>query len=204
MAKREYKDVIKDLKSFASENEQLDSEEKEKLLAYINEVVDVGKKDMKDVAYFLLFLLIMLIGAIAMWIISDIRNDDLENDIKVKKEMIQDYEKIIRFENDSAHTFVYQTKNGTPITYQELMDENLELLNKNSKLKMDLTKKDEEIRTKNVYLDLARKNYGIRFIEKRNYYSIEAPKVDSAMMLLELYRDKIKYNAKDKSWSVSR
>ena len=204
MAKREYKDVIKDLKSFASDNEQLDSEGKAKLLAYINEVVDVGKKDMKDVAYFLLFLLIMLIGAIAMWIISDIRSNDLESDIKVKKEMIQDYEKIIRFENDSTHTFVYQTKNGTPITYQELMNENLDLLNHNSRLKIDLIKKDEELRTKNIYLDLARKNYGIRFIEKKNCYRIEAPKVDSAMMLLELYRDKIKYNAKDKTWSVSR
>lgn len=52
----------------------------------------------------------------------------------------------------------------------------------------------------------ALKWYGIQIDKKNNdilypspYY---APKVDSALMLLEAYRDKLKYNRKNKTWKV--
>ena len=37
-----------------------------------------------------------------------------------------------------------------------------------------------------------------------NTYSLKADKVDSALMLLESYRDKIKYDTKKKAWTIHR
>lgn len=200
MGKRTYKAIIKDIRGFSSENSQLSEELKGQLSKYADEI-EAKSQDNKFVFF---ILLVLLIGFSIMLFLLDLENTDLRSDIQYKKSLIESYEKIIRFENDSTHSFTYRTRDDKPITYQDLMDENFDLLRKNSKLELDLFNKDGELRKINIYLDLARKNYGIKFIENKYSYRIEAPKVDSALLLLELYRDKIKYNPKDNTWSVSR
>lgn len=143
----------------------------------------------------IIILLILLIGSTTMWILSEIQKRDVERDNLAKKQLIESYEKIIRFENDSTHTFEYMTKDGTPITYQELMDENFMLLNLNDTLRKELSRK-------NSYLELIKLNYGIKIIEQNDHVWSVGEKVDSALLLLDAYRDKIKYDAQNKVWTV--
>lgn len=193
METRSYKEIINDLRSFSSKKNQLSAEDKAQLNKYVDEI-DSKSKDSK----FAIFLLIIfLIGCTVMWILNGIENDDLKTDNRNKKALIESYEKIIRFDDDSTHSFIYITRDGEPITYQELMDENFELLNKNSSLKHDIKVRDS-------YLDLIKRQYGINVIEQGNKAWLEGAKVDSALLLLNLYRDKIKYDPQTKVWSVGR
>ena len=139
-----------------------------------------------------------------MWILSSIEIDDLTHDNQYKKSLIESYEKIIRFEDDSIHSFTYKTRDGRPITYQELMDENYELLDENSVLRTRNSDFNYEIEQKDFYFDLIKRKYGISIVKENGMVWAEGAKVDSALMLLNLYRDKIKYDPQKKVWSVVR
>lgn len=193
METRTYKDAIKDLRGFSSENAQLSDELKEQLNKYVDEI----ESKYKDSKFALFLLFVLLIGSFVMWMLSSIENDDLKVDIQNKKSRIESYEKIIKFEVDSTHSFTYRTREGKPITYQELTDENFDLLQKNSNLEYEIKKRD-------IYLDVIRKNYGIKVKERNNRIWAEGEKVDSALLLLNLYRDKVKYDPKTQTWSVTR
>lgn len=200
METRTYKEILNDIRSFSSEKTQLSLEEKAQLNKYSDEL----ETKSKNTKFAIILLFIFLIGSSAMWILSSIENYDLRYDNQYKKSLIESYEKIIRFDNDSTHSFTYKTKDGVPITYQELMDENYDLLNKNSELSIKNTTLEYRIKVKDGYLDLINRQYGIRIIEKNDGFGAEGAKVDSALMLLNVYRDKIKYDPQKKVWSVGR
>lgn len=193
METRTYKEIINEIRDFSSENAQLSDVSK----AQLNKCADEIEKKTKDTKFLFFLLLILFFGCSIMWFLLSMENDDLKLDNRNKKSLIESYEKIIRFENDSTRSFTYQTREGNPITYQELMDENLELLNRNSRL-------EYEIKTKDIYLDVVKKNYGIKVKERNNRIWVESEKVDSALLLLPVYRDKIKYDPQTKNWSVTR
>ena len=67
------------------------------------------------------------------------------------------------------------------------MDENYELLSENSILRYEINIKDR-------YLDLIKRQYGVTIIERNNKVLTEETKIDSALILLNEYRDKIKYD----------
>lgn len=197
METRDYKDIISDLKSFSEGCEQLSTESKEKLDGIISDIEVKTKKDAQNnlFGYFILFVL--LIGSIIMWMLTDIQKSDIEIDCRNKTMRINQYEKLIRFDNDSTHSFVYRTKDGEPITYQELMDENFNLMKQNNNLQYEISKK-------NTYLDVINHNYGIVVKEHNNYIWAEGAKVDSALLLLEVYRDRMKYDPEKEVWLIDR
>ncbi len=200
METRTYKEIINDLRSFSSEKTQLNQDEKDQLNNYVDEL----ESKSKDSKFAIILLFLFLAGCIVMWILSSIENDDLTNDNQYKKSLIESYEKIIRFEDDSTHSFTYKTRDGSPITYQELMDENYELLDKNLELRTRNSDLSYEIEQKDLYFDLIKRKYGINIVRENGMVWAEGAKVDSALMLLNLYRDKIKYDPQKKVWSVVR
>ena len=193
METRVYKEIINDIRGFSSENKQLSEDEK----ALLNKCADELESKSKYSKFIILILFILFMGCLVVLFLSSIENDNLKTDLSNKKNLIESYEKIIRFENDSTHSFTYRTKNGNAITYQELIDENFDLLKKNSNLEYEVKKRD-------LFLDLIKDNYGIRVKESNNQIWAEGEKVDSALLLLDLYRDKVKYDSQTKTWSVSR
>lgn len=78
--------------------------------------------------------------------------------------------------------------NGSPDS-NELINENYQLLRKISVLenKMKLIKHE----------------YGIKVIDDGKSYYLQANKVDSALMLLDVYRDKIHYDVKRRNGLLS-
>jgi len=65
---------------------------------------------------------------------------------------------------------------------------------------------EENYRSK-MYLDIVENAYGIKFnyIENENSttYRIDAPKIDSALMIYEYYKDKLYYDEENKQWMIT-
>ena len=57
---------------------------------------------------------------------------------------------------------------------------------------------------RDLYLDVIKEQYNIRVYERNNHIHVEADRVDSALMLLGTYRDKLKYDDPQKQWIISR
>lgn len=68
----------------------------------------------------------------------------------------------------------------------------------------------DSLRESSTVLDIAKRQYGMVFEKKAykkgsvvgNSFRVYSSKLDSALMLLHVYRDKLKYNRKDNSWTV--
>ncbi len=82
------------------------------------------------------------------------------------------------------------------------------LVHEYNKLGSRLSAIEDSLWVKNLLLKNTEKYYKIQF--NYNYKgnqvftNISSPKLDSALMLLDVYRDKLKYNPKKKQWIIKR
>ena len=82
------------------------------------------------------------------------------------------------------------------------------LVHEYNKLGSRLSAIEDSLWVKNLLLKNTEKYYKIQF--NYNYRgnqvftNISSPKLDSALMLLDVYRDKLKYNPKKKQWIIKR
>lgn len=90
----------------------------------------------------------------------------------------------------------YLTINGTVVTYNQLANEN------DSLIKVHYDEKSHNSKLQ-LQLDLIKRNYPIEIKREGDVYTVVSPQIDSALILLPYYRDKLKYNHKDKSWSIT-
>lgn len=51
-------------------------------------------------------------------------------------------------------------------------------------------------------IDVIKNTYHIRIVELKDCYRLVSPEIDSAMLLLPHYRNMLKYNPKERSWSI--
>jgi hypothetical protein len=135
--------------------------------------------------------------------IDDIRTDTIANQIlEVRKVMLPD--------STYSTTYDYRTRNNKVISYNQLLKEidSLKLKNISKDLKINSLKDD--VSTSKNKIELAEEQYGIRFwnsyqIEKKKkieYINIESKTIDSALILLEVYRNKLFYNKESKKWEI--
>lgn len=136
-------------------------------------------------------------------------------------------------EGDSiSTTYNYLTKDGKVVSYQTLSKENdsllrvlvdetkkskkdtekmlefsqdkqatsQELINKNNEL-IKIIEKNNILEAK---LELVQKKYPIKFSIKDDYISIESKQLDSSMILLQYFRDRITYDSKNNVWKIKK
>lgn len=91
--------------------------------------------------------------------------------------------------------------------YERLYFENFSLkshnkLNKYDQVYLKLVIDSCKFENKNleIKIDLINKRYGISFVNNK----IHASKVDSAMVLLPVFRDRLKYNSECKCWNIRK
>ena len=157
------------------------------MLDEANQIIDENKKADKGIGYAML----LMFGVIIYFGVSLYQADNqislLNDDIVEKRNTINNLQW-----SDSLFTkfmdLSYDSINGNPLTYSDLMKENDSLKNVN--------------RHNELKLSLARRNYDISFKETDSYITIMAPKLDSALLLLPHYKNKIQYDANKKTWSV--
>ena len=82
------------------------------------------------------------------------------------------------------------------------------LVHEYNKLGSRLSATEDSLWVKNLLLKNSEKYYKIQYnySYKGNHVftNISSPKLDSALMLLDVYRDKLKYNPKKKQWVIKR
>lgn len=193
MATRKIEDVVKDLGYAASDNNLDVSALREKVGKHAEEINTIIRKEESFLRWMLVISMLVLLFLVAYTIITDISADDLRNDVSTKKEIIKQYEN--GGLSDTVHTYV--DSDGNEITVKSLLDDNMKLM-------QQLNHERYERQMRDLYLDVIREQYNIRVYERNNQIHVEADRVDSALMLLGTYRDKLKYDEPKKQWIISR
>lgn len=133
--------------------------------------------------------------------------DILYKDINEKRNVIEELKRsdslFVEFMSptiDSTDTKViysysYINLNGKVVTYPMLKQQNDSL----QKIVFDLQHKRH---IDSLKLHLAKRRYNIVFEENKNSISIRAPHIDSAMLLLPIYRDRISYDEHKQLWNI--
>lgn len=186
MATRKISDIIEDLRDSVKDDSLDVSAIREKTQERASELEAILKKEKSDERFFSVFLILVSLFVIAFAVITYLNNDDLRDDVTQKKGIISKFENAIK--HDTIH--VYYDQDGKEITIQSLLDDNMRLMNRVSALES--------------YLRSIKDAYGIDIVKHKDGYHIEADKVDSAMILLPVFRDRLSYDSVKKQWIVTR
>ena len=158
---------------------------------HINELREISLKAKREkkTGRVLDILIALIFSVILIWTYMFLdRNDVLEtkvnyieNELKYYQDRDSIFVEIMGLE--SSKSIVYKVKNNKPITYQEL-----------SNISDSCS----------IHLRAILNRYPIKVKRKGNSYWAESAQIDSALMLLPLYRDMITYDPKKKIWSIER
>lgn len=170
-------------------------EQMRELVKKFEQKVEIQKKANKGFNTLLLLLLFVFASLfIGLHLVLD-RNDTLEQKITNMEHRDSLFNQIMQ--PDSNSTIVYRVRNGIPVTYNQLANESDSLL----QLTHDIESTKETYRIK---LGLVTRNYPVTFTDRDGIITIHSAKIDSALLLLPVYRDKISYDSKKRTWCVTR
>jgi len=195
-------EIVSDLKEAISHSGYSDSEVIASSIAELDEYVlsskVVGRTRLRLFGILVLLLLTAIVG---MFLMVD-RNDALQSKILVlesRESFFHSRDSLygILLGVDSTQTIVYQVRDSIPVSYPELVLERDSIRTRY----YDVLDEKERYRVK---LEMITQNYPIKIMEEGNYYVLHAERIDSAMMLLDLYRDRIRYDAEKSVWIVER
>ena len=192
--KKKIDNIIQDLKSIST----TDNPNKESLDSSIENLKVFSqdcKKEFKERKFLYIAVWLLLLGIIIVFNLLMDRNSVLESKINYVESQLKYMEyrdstfvDLMGLETDSI--IVFKTRNGIPITYKQLSEEN-----------DSITQERDSIAT---CLKVILRNYPIKIKTSNSYFWAISPQIDSALMLLPVFRDKIKYNEKEKVWSIRR
>lgn len=131
-----------------------------------------------------LLFIVTAVFSVTYFLISNYHIDGLRKDIEQKDEIIQDYTRLV------SEPKMVSDMNGNKISVDSLVKENANLINDISEYK--------------TRLDLIERNYDIHVENKNGLYKVKADKVDSALLLLNMFRDAISYDPRTRNWVVTR
>lgn len=193
MDTRKLSEIIEDLRATANDGTLGVSAIQEQTMARASELEAILKKERADAktALIVCTLALLFVGAFAL--ITYMYNDDLREDVTQKKEIINQYERAVR--HDTVIT--YHNKEGKEITVPGLLDDNMKLMNKINDL-------EYKVGLYEIKLQSIENRYGIKVVNDEDLFHIEGSKVDSAMLLLPVFRDRLSYDSVKNHWTVTR
>lgn len=189
MKNRTYNDIMEELGQLEANGIDVSKYQKRanELVEELKSSTEKARRETRNVAVISCIFCILIVAFAA---IVNLSNLSLKKDVSDKNAIIEKYEQMVRTLGiDKDRNSKLHKTNGSPDS-NELINENYQLLQKIS----DLENK----------MKLIKHEYGIKVIDNGKSYYLQANKVDSALMLLDVYRDKIHYDAKKKEWIVVR
>lgn len=189
MENRTYNDIMEELGQLEANGIDVSKYQKRanELVEELKSSTEKARRETRNVAVISCIFCILIVAFAA---IVNLSNLSLKKDVSDKNAIIEKYEQMVRTLGiDKDRNSKLHKTNGSPDS-NELINENYQLLQKIS----DLENK----------MKLIKHEYGIKVIDNGKSYYLQANKVDSALMLLDVYRDKIHYDAKKKEWIVVR
>lgn len=192
--KKTIDNIIQDLKSIST----TDNPDKESLDFSIENLKVFSqdcKKESKERKFLYITVWLLILGIIIIFNLLMDRNSVLESKINYVESQLKYMEyrdstfvDLMGLETDSI--IVFRTRNGIPLTYKQLSEEN-----------DSIAQERDSIAT---CLRVILKNYPIKIKTSDNYFWAVSPQIDSALMLLPVFRNKIKYDEKKRVWSIKR
>ena len=91
--------------------------------------------------------------------------------------------------------YFYRDSNDNILTYEQLYSTQ-------DSLQTRIFELENSLYMLQLESDMIKRQYPVRVIHKNNKYWVEAPQIDSAMMLLPVYREKLEYNQKENVWQI--
>lgn len=184
---------LEDLKKIISEGVPEDTSKVNTLISEIEKQVKMSAKERKG-----LYNLLLILVASLIFIISFALNQRDENQIQA--------ERIISLERtDSIYNTFMQPHNGSisyridgegnPVSYRDLMAQSDSLQNRIWDIERKLYDYEFELK-------FIKDTYPIAVRRKGNTYTIDAARIDSALMLLDIYRDKISFDKENNCWII--
>ena len=189
MENRTYNDIMEELGQLEANGIDVSKYQKRanELVEELKSSTEKARRETRNVAVISCIFCILIVAFAA---IVNLSNLSLKKDVSDKNAIIEKYEQMVRTLGiDKDRNSKLHKTNGSPDS-NELINENYQLLQKIS----DLENK----------MKLIKHEYGIKVIDNGKSYYLQANKVDSALMLLDVYRDKIHYDDKKKEWIVVR
>ena len=204
---RRLSEVVHDIKHEINNSDScINNEKMDSLFSEVETIIIEDKKANKGMLYFLLFVLISFVLSLFFTYNSSNQIDILNADIIEKRNTINRlqwsdslFTKFMNLSYDSINeyrTLHFLSRNGREMTYSDLMQEN-------DSLQTLLTTIKDENRINLLKLSMTKKNYDINFKETNKYITIFAPRLDSALLLLPYYKDKIHYDKDNDVWKVA-
>lgn len=153
-------------------------------------------------SFIILLLIILIISQFYAPKVIKFNNEinDLKNDSLVRK--ILEIKEIKKNDSVTTTTYNYLVRDEQVVTYNMLSKENDSLnqqLETKNKAINNIENKVSNLQTK---LNLVTKYYNIKFKESKRQISFESKQLDSAMILLDYYRDKMKYDPATDKWNI--
>ena len=159
--------------------------------------LDNKVKSIKSAANGLSYLMILIMVLFGVSLYFNAMQFDRTDVLEFKILLMEQRDSLFRqiMKADSNMSISYRLKDGRPMTYHELEEENDSLRRKyyRAKFQNDIDK---------IKLDFINKNYNICIKHSGGTWTIIAPTIDSAMMLLPVYRDKLEYDSKENEWHI--
>lgn len=186
------------------------------------------KRNFKGIRNLLLILFSLIIVLIIILILQfDFENkvNDFNNGLEGLKEDSLIVKILDIKNNDSTYSFNYYENKGNIVSYNNLKKENDSIYkiitnqkNKNERilnLAQKVIKNSNKINEYNnklldennnlkIKLNLVTENYPINFIETNNSIRIESKKIDSSLILLKHFRNRMTFNSKDNVWTIKK
>ena len=189
MESRTYNDIMEELGQLEATGIDVSKYQKRanELMEEFKSTTEKARREARIVAMISCIFCILIVAFAA---IVNLSNLSLKKDVSDKNAIIENYEQMVRTLGIDTNRNSKQHKTNGSLDSNELINENYQLLRKISVLenKMKLIKHE----------------YGIKVIDDGKSYYLQANKVDSALMLLDVDRDKIYYDVKKKEWIVVR
>lgn len=162
---------------------------------YVEELEKIEDNEEKASKYTFIFLLFVSLFTGIFAYITFTSKEDLADNLKEKSNIIDRYEKIVPGDTTKGTTTTikefttYTDENGRKLTVPDLIEENTLLMN--------------ELASASSKLDYIKETYGI-YVEtdKNGDWHLRADRVDSALLLLPHYKDRITYNPQKKHWKI--
>lgn len=189
MENRNYIDILEEQERLASMG--LDYETyKEQVGKLSDELDDILKKARKKSHIISVISFVTCLFVVCFSAIVNFSNLAMKDELDEKNVIIQKYEQIVHSLGANTDSEKLHGKSQERSSSVENVNEKYRMLEKIS----DLEGK----------IKLIKKQYDISVVDDGKSYYLKANKVDSALLLLDVYRDKIHYNSKKNEWVVIR
>ena len=193
MATRKISEIIEDLRTAVKDDNMTISDLQKNTEERASELEAILAKEKSDAKFMAVIGFLAILFSVAVAIITSMSNDDLREDVTQKKEIITKYEESVRHDT----VYKYRDQNGNEITIPSLLEDNLNLMKKINDLEYQNSLNE-------LKLQSIESQYGIKVVGDKNLFHLEANRVDSALRLLPVFRDRVKYDSVKGQWSVTR